>query len=261
MLSVERKEKIREAMFLHHTMSVTELASLLNVSMETVRRDLNNLEREGFLTKTHGGATLQRRVAHSASKRELSSVLVENKRRMCIEAAKLVRSNDCLYLDNSTTVYELCQFIAHLPLTVVTHSLSVLNAFADNDNVRLISTGGDYRKRDNAFMGMETVSFLESHSFDKSFISCRSISLDRGLSDSDDMSAEIRKKIISSSTVPIILADHTKLGRAAYATICDLSEIKYLITDGTFSEDWKSRLDELSIFSIECKMEVVPCKA
>ena len=256
MLPLERKEKIKDALRKNRTVTITALSSLLQVSTETIRRDLASLEGEGFLERTHGGATIHTRVIVTTPNQILRTMYVENKRRIAQEAAKFIHPNDCIFLDNSTTVFEICQFIRYLPLTVVTISLAVINYLSECENIQIISPGGDYNIASNAFEGVETLAFLQTRSFDKAFVSPRSVDIVKGLCDSSRMISEIRKNVIRSSTSTFLLADHTKINRSAFVTTCAITEINCLITDKELDESWKTLLDENNIQYVECHMEL-----
>ena len=252
MLSIDRRDKIKDALRKNRSVTVADLSSLLKVSTETIRRDLTVLESEGFLEKTHGGATLNSRVIASQPSRILSTMLIDEKRLIASEAAKFVHPNDCLFIDNSTTAFELCNFIRQLPLIVVTTSLNVINFFSEFENIKIISPSGSYSSNSNAFEGVDTISFIQSHSFDKCFISCRSIDYSRGLCDSSEMAAEIRRSAIKSSTSSYVLMDHTKFNRSAFVTASPISDISCLITDIKLDTAWKNLFSDNDIQYIEC---------
>lgn len=122
MISAERRERIRTILLEKKSVTVAEIAALFQVSTETIRRDFDVLSDEGFLKKSYGGATLAPRKGTVISRQIKSGLMLESKRRMAKGAAGLVKPNDCIFLDHSTTVYEMCEEIAHMPLTVMTNS-------------------------------------------------------------------------------------------------------------------------------------------
>lgn len=252
MLSGERRNIIRNTLLEKKNITVSDMVDIFGVSSETIRRDLEFLEEEGFLIKTYGGASLKDRVSSNVPKRILSGILVENKRRMAVAAAKRIRPNECIFLDHSTTVYEMCPLIEKIPLTIMTNSLNVMSYFAESENIHLVALGGNFNATAYAFFGLETIRFLQKHMVDKAFLSCRGVSLNRGLSEGSDIIAEMRKSIISNSVQSFLLADHTKIGKNAFISSCPLSAVSCLITDEKLNCEWSDGLNEMHIKYIEC---------
>lgn len=252
MLSGERRTIIRNTLLEKKNIAVSDMVEIFGVSSETIRRDLEFLEQEGFLIKTYGGASLKDRVNSNVSKRILSGILVENKRRMAIAAAKQIRPNECIFLDHSTTVYEMCPLIEKMPLTIMTNSLSVMDYFAQSENIHLVAPGGNFNSTAYAFFGLEAIKFMQKHMVDKAFLSCRGVSLDRGLSEGSDIIAEMRKSVIANAVQSFLLVDHTKIGKNAFISSCPLSEVSCLITDEKLNRKWSDCLNEMHLKYIEC---------
>lgn len=254
MIPAERKEIIKDTLRQNRSVTVVELSDQLKVSTETVRRDLTALEREGFLEKNHGGATIRNRVVDTVTKQVRASLYTENKLAIARQAAKFIHPGDCIFLDSSTTVFQICQFLKNLPLVVVTTSLDVINFFAGNPNITLICPGGQYLASNNAFMGIDTIDFFRSHSFDKAFISCRSINLENGICDSSELTSEFSRAVIGAATSTFVLADHTKLNKSAFSFTCPLPKISTLIVDTQLSEQWTTTLDAMGVEYLECPL-------
>ncbi len=252
MLSIERRERIKEILLRKKNVTVAEMAETFNVSTETIRRDFESLSNEGFLIKTYGGASLLFKKTITVSQKVKSSIMREEKRQMAMQAAKLIQPNDCIFLDHTTTVYELCSFISNMPLTVLTNSLPVMETLSQYNNINLCIPGGDFDIKTQAFFGIETIQYLKRHCFDKAFISCNSLDMVYGLHDSGDMIAEVHRSILDCADVICLVADHTKLDRAAFARTSPLDSIDMLITDKELSPDWRSYLKEHDIKLIEC---------
>lgn len=252
MLSVERREEIKNILLEKKNITVADMASRFNVSAETIRRDLNELANEGFLKKTYGGASYKPRVNVFVPQRILSGIRVESKQHIASTAAQLVQPNDCIFLDHSTTVYEICPFIINLPLTVMTNSLIVINFLSHLKNIHLVTPGGNFNINAGGFFGFETIKFLQNHNFDKAFLSCRALDMKRGLRDSDELIAETRKSIIKSSTESYLLADSTKIGQKAFVSTAVLSEITGIITDAVLDNEWIACLKENHVKYIQC---------
>ena len=240
MISAQRKEEIMRIITERKAVTVVEMAKHLNVSHETIRRDFSALEAEGLIEKSYGGASLRRRVNTQVSQAEKMTFLVDEKRRIAKAAVGHILHNDCVFMDHSTTVLTMCDFLGDIPVTVITNSLQVLNKLLNKPNVTAYCIGGVLRANTQAFWGTETAYYVMNHFFDKAFFSCRCLDIQRGIYDSDEDAAAIHRYVIANSNESFLLADHNKLGRAAFSRVGDLDEIQYFITDRALSGEWKS---------------------
>lgn len=252
MLSMERREKLKKVFLEQKNVTVEEMAKKFNVSTETIRRDFNYLSDEGFITKTYGGATLKYRANSLVTHQEKTGILVENKRLMAKQAAKFIQPNDCIFLDHSTTVYEMCSEIENIPLTVITNSLFIINRLAGVSSIKLITPGGNFAINEQGFFGLEAARYLQRHHMDKAFISCRSIDMKRGLNDSDEIVSEMRRSVINSADSTYLLVDHTKFDKSAFISTSDFDSIKYMITDKPIDKEWREFLKEKRVKVYEC---------
>ncbi|QOV18665.1 DeoR/GlpR transcriptional regulator [Blautia liquoris] len=251
MLSIERREKIKEILLTKKNVTVAEMAELFSVSTETIRRDFELLSNEGFLIKTYGGASLSFRKNITVPQKIKSFVMREEKQRMAKQAVQLIHPNDCIFLDHSTTVFALCEFLSDIPLTVMTNSLPVMEAVSQYRNIQLCVPSGDFDQKSQAFFGIETIKYLKQHCFDKSFISCTSLDMVYGIHDSEDMIAELHRSILECTDNACLIADHTKFDRSAFVRTSPIESVDILITDEKVSEDWRTHLKEYEIHIIE----------
>ena len=193
MISAIRRNNIKNLMLEKKNMTVTELADTFDVSCQTIRRDLHHLEDEGFVTLSYGGAILQKRVKARISSQTLKSIFVENKTRIAKKCKEFIHDGDCIFLDSSTTALHICDQITTKNITVITNSLNVLSQLSGYENITLISTGGNFQHTSSSFLGRTAISSLSNYYVDKAFVSCRSLSIDKGLSDGDEQLADIRR--------------------------------------------------------------------
>ena len=252
MLTIERREKIKEVLLAKKNVTVAEMAELFGVSTETIRRDFEALSSEGFLIKTYGGASLLLKKNITVSQKIKSAVMKEEKQRMARAAVGLLKPNDCFFMDHSTTVFNMCDYFSDMPLTVMTNSLPVMENVTQHGGIRLCAPGGDFDQKSQAFFGIETLQYLKRHCFDYAFISCTSLDLGYGIYDSDDMIAEVHRCIIECADRVCLMVDHTKFSRSAFTRTCPLTGIDLLITDQKVDEDWRNLLKEYDIQLVEC---------
>ncbi|WP_339183990.1 DeoR/GlpR family DNA-binding transcription regulator [Oceanobacillus sp. FSL W7-1293] len=231
MLVAERQQKIVELVNERKSVRVSELSNLFSVTEETIRRDLEKLEKKKQLLRSHGGAVS----LHSDSleipysKREIMNV--EEKKAIAIEAVKHVEEGDKIILDASTTAWYMAKVLPDISITVLTNSIKVAMELSTKSQVTVISTGGILRKESLSYIGPVAELCLDSYHLNKAFISCKGLHLDRGMSESDEQQARVKEKMISNVDKVYIMIDHSKLGVQAFAKIGDLDVVDHLIID------------------------------
>lgn len=247
MLSFQRQEEIRRLLLQKKSVTVNEIAERFHVSGETVRRDLAALSNEGFCTKTYGGASLVARSTSVTTSNIKKSLCVGEKQLLAKVAASQIKPRDCIFLDHSTTVAEMCHEIRNMYLTVGTNSVWVIRELANQKNINLVVTGGGISVDDQGMFGMETVSFLREHYFDKVFFSCKGLSLTKGIFDVNEQIASFHRALCEQSNQSYLLADQSKFGTPGF--VCTMPYIKpnVLITDMEFDDQWTSMLQENNV--------------
>lgn len=240
MLATTRQDKIKRIIFDEKRVSVTALAQLLEVSEETIRRDLRVLEEEGILVRKYGGAVLADRVTRQMSNRELRDVFAESKELIARTALPLVKNGDCLFIDSSTTNIYLCRKLieANLSLTVITNAVAIMGLAAEAASMRLIGIGGNFDPISQSFCGPDADAALKGYYADKAFLSCRSLSLNEGASDSDLSVAHLKALAISRSSAAYLAVDHSKFDSISLAHVCDLTDVSAVISDRMPAHEW-----------------------
>lgn len=234
MLAVERKGKIIAYMEEHQQAEVMELSSLLNVVPETIRRDLKELEQNGIITRTHGGAIygIQDQVEWSADIRYTQNRT--EKDMICERAAKLIEDGDTIFIDDSSTVSSLLKFVSpRIRFTVLTNSLLVLMSSRkyQNKNITFICTGGMYNEKNNAVYGQLSTSIMDNFLPTKAFISCAGVCAENGFTEKVFFQTELKRTVIKKSKEVIFLIDKTKIGKRASVLLGDLQIANKVISD------------------------------
>lgn len=244
MFSVTRREEIAKKVHEQKHVTVNELAKQYNVTEETIRRDLRALEKLGVLTRTYGGAYVSY-ISEYNVQDELDFSFrkkagIDSKRKIAKACKQVIQNGNTVFLDASTTSYYVAQEILNMTITVVTTSMLIFNYLSSFKNITLISTGGVYDKTCDCLDGMLIREALKLYSFDKAFISCNSISIDKGITDSKEESAAIRKLVLDRSKAVYCIVDYTKFDTFSLIKICDIVDVSGLITDKILDEKWKS---------------------
>ncbi len=231
-ISEKRKQHIRESIKNSGNVTVSTLADELSVSEMTIRRDLSDLEKEGFLKRTHGGAVRESSRSYEPPFTARASIRNEEKIRIAKLAVKYVEDGDTIAVDSGTTA--LCfaeQLQEFRNLTIVTPSIHIAALFLSNPGVETILAGGTVRKHEGSLVGDITRRTFEALYFDKFFMSAAGLSPEAGFTEYIIEDAEIKQLIISHSKKTIALMDSTKFGRTAFAQVCRAGEADILVTE------------------------------
>lgn len=247
MLAVTRKARIKEIILEKKNITVLELSKLFSVTEETIRRDFKQLEDEGFLTRTYGGAFIQYGVGNNVDLTIRETAYIENKQNIAHKCRKLINNGDSIFLDSSTTAYQIAKAVKNMRLTVASNSLLIINELCEKDNIHLVALGGTYLPEDKAFYGSITLKNLEQYYFDKVFMSCRSLSMEHGITDSHEPTASIRQSLIKRSQKIYIVADFSKFDSTSFLKISDFAPVTGLITDKPLSREWQDFLSEQNV--------------
>lgn len=244
MLAVTRKNQIKEIIIERKSITVTELSKKFKVTEETIRRDLKALEDENFLTRTYGGAFIQSGVENNINTSIREFAYVDSKEKIATISRSRINNGDSIFLDSSTTALFIAKAIVNMRLTVVTNSLLIINQLQDCENIRLISVGGTLARDHKAFQGIPVLDALSTYYFDKAFMSCRTLSMTQGITDSTEAGAGIRRKLLQHSNEIYLVVDHSKFDHNSFITICDFTPLTGIITDKPLSNDWQIFLSQ-----------------
>ncbi|QPK02524.1 DeoR/GlpR transcriptional regulator [Enterobacter mori] len=213
--------------------SITELAEKLQVSADTIRRDLTDLEKQGLAQKNHGGAIALNLPAMDRQGR--NTLLPETKQRLGKRVAESVPAGSTLFLDAGSTVMAVARFLKG-PLTVITPSLDIAQHFSDREDIGLILLGGKWDQKQRLFAGSATLSLLSRYRADIAILGACAIHARLGLSASTEADAEVKRAMLAASHEHWIVADHLKLNHCEPHLVCGLSDIHQLFLDRPWAE-------------------------
>jgi DeoR family fructose operon transcriptional repressor len=211
---------------------VASLAELLEVTPETVRRDLSGLERRGLLRRVHGGAIPVERLGLEPAVAVRETVLTAEKERIAKAALDELPEEGTIAVDAGTTTMRLVEALPlDRELTVVTNSLPHAMVLASRPNVTLHIVGGRVRARTLASVDEAAQEFLRNVFVDVAFVGANGISIERGLTTPDRSEAAVKRALIAAARRAVVLADHSKFGDNHFASFGLLSDIDVVITD------------------------------
>jgi DeoR family fructose operon transcriptional repressor len=238
MYAEERQQEIVRLARTEGRGDVMALADALNVTAETIRRDLTVLERAGVLRRVHGGAIPVERIGFEPTLAARDTVLTAEKERIAKAALAELPDDGAIILDAGSTVARLAELLpTDRELTVVVNSpvLAVLMGTRPNLNVLLL--GGRVRGRTLATVDDWALGALADLYVDVAFMGTNGCSVERGLTTPDQAEAAVKRAMITSARRVVLLADHTKIGNDYLSRFGSLADIDLLITDTGLEND------------------------
>lgn len=246
MLAVERRNQIEQLISKNKSVLVVDLAKRFDVTTETIRGDLEKLEKQGVLVRTYGGATVVEGNEPDMAIQVRDTINYEGKHNIGTRAAQLIKDGETIFLDASTSSLHVARNIKEKRgVTVITNAEKVVMELAGCDNIRVICTGGRLEPKNMSYVGRIAEKVIRDHYYaNKFFFSCRGVTLHRGLMESSEAEAEIKKAMLDMSESAVLLCDHKKLGRLGVNLISQITDIDCLITDVKLDEEWTKALTE-----------------
>jgi DeoR/GlpR family transcriptional regulator of sugar metabolism len=230
MLKNQRHNEIIEILKKSSFATVAFLSKALYASLATIRRDLTLLEKDGYVKRCHGGAMILDGKNNSPIyfRREQNA---NEKLIMCSSAANLINRGDTVFLDASTTVYHISDFLTDIQdVTVVTNGLPISMKLAEN-GIKVYSTGGRLLRDSLAFVGISAEQAISSYNADIMFFSIASVSESGILSDWSEDEAKLRIEMSKNARKTVLMCDSSKIGTSSTFKLFDLGNIDYVITD------------------------------
>jgi DeoR family transcriptional regulator of aga operon len=237
---------VLEALSASGTIDVTGLAHEFGVSTATVRRDLQLLEDQRLLSRTHGGA-VSNGILYELPLRYKSSQHQAAKRRIAAAAAERVSERTVIGLTGGTTTTEVARALAGRQLTVVTNALNVGAELAVRPNLKLVLTGGVARSESYELVGPLADATLTGLHLDIAFVGVDGIAPGAGLTTHHEGEAHTNHMLIERADRVVVVADSSKIGRIAFARICSLDQVDELITDEGTDDDTMAALQQAGV--------------
>ena len=221
----------------YDSVSLTELTEEFDVSMNTVRRDIDYLEKNGVVEKVYGGVV-------PTKGRQLTSYNFRNrknnteKNNIAKLASSKIKKDDLVFIDSGTTTSTILQYVdPELQFTVLTNNLDVILSASKNENINLIVLGSKLYHRTRSLLLNNDESFIDSVNINKAFMAATGITIEHGLTNSNFEEQRIKQKVINRAEDFYVLVDTSKFGQAALLTYSPLDKVDVIITDSEPSEE------------------------
>lgn len=239
MLPNQRREKILELIREDGHAKVLDLSRIFKVTEVTIRQDLEKLENEGSITREHGGAYLKNMDLNVRNFSLQNQDNLAQKVMIARKALEFIEDGDTIILDSGSTTTELAKIITGFRnLTVITNALNIGLILGAEPGINVILTGGEFKAPTLSLTGQKAADFFQNLHVDKLFLATAGVSLKSGLTYPGISDICVKRAMIESANVTYLLADSSKIGKKAFASLGALSLINYLITDsGIRKED------------------------
>lgn len=231
MRPAERQREIATQVMAEGSASASELAERFQVSLMTIHRDLDELERVGLVRKFRGGVTAQPSSVFESNVTFRRSVAVAEKAAIARHAAGLVEPGMAVMFDDSTSALAVAEQLERVtPLTVVTNFLEIVRLFAGRQDVRLICLGGEYNSMHDSFLGVPCVDAVRLLRADLLFASVSTVDEGHVFHQEQDI-VLVKQAMLQASGRRVLLVDHGKLGRTALHRLAPVTDFDLVVTD------------------------------
>lgn len=229
----------------HKSVSLDTLCQEFNVSKNTVRRDIGEIVARTDIRKIYGGVSVQyNKIPPPFAER--STINLEDKDRIGRSAAALVEDGDIIYVDSGTTT---CRMIDYLQgrkdVTILTHSLDVINRAVSNPELEIISLSGTLNRKTLSFTGQSTIDVLQTCNISKAFMAANGITVQNGATQSTSIEFAIKKSVVDRSDRIYLMVEGRKFGAVSLLTYCPLKKIDTIVTETLPSPDFQEAFQAL----------------
>lgn len=262
MLAQERHEIIMNLIDKNKIVKVSEMVQKFDVSIETIRRDLEYLEKQGVLKRVYGGAVPAKTFSKEPSYSTREIVNLYEKQCIAEKTVELINDGETIILDLGTTTLEVAKCLkVRENLTIITNSIKAALELQSKENFKVYFAGGLLRPYELSCSGFLTANFLKQFNVNKSIIGVGGITLKNGITDYHIEEAQIRKVMIECADKVIAVADNSKFAVKALANVCDLSDIDILVTDSKVHrkviDSYKNKGIDVKVANVNSKKESI----
>lgn len=231
-MKIDRLNRIKEILQESNTISIDKLCAIFEVSKNTIRRDINELEKQDLIKKVYGGIMLKQ---NSGEPEPFASREVKNsaqKKIVAKIAAGFIEDNDVIFIDSGTTTMHLIPYLSNIKnLTILTTSLHIINVAANYPQFNIICTGGTFYHPSKAFIGASVLKCLDNYNISKIFLASTGVSLENGATNASPLECETKKFMMGKNAPKILLIDSSKLELSSLMTFAQLKEFDDVIID------------------------------
>lgn len=253
MLAAERRNEILAQLKNEGRVVVADLSKKYDVTEETIRRDLEKIEAAGFAERTYGGAVLRENDKEDLPFPVRKRANAQAKKCIAAGIADMIEDGDRIMMDASSTTLFVAREIKHKKdITVITNSIEVLLELAEVKGFKVMSTGGSLRAGALSLVGYQAERMVDGFHVDKVIISCKGVDYHKGVTDSNELDAGIKKQMLSAGTTKILAVDGEKFNRISFTKIIDFADLDVIVTDYDMDEEWQEKMEDCHVKVVKC---------
>lgn len=242
-----RRQHILELVATEGRASIGVLAQALTVSEMTIRRDLTHLEAVGAIARVHGGAVIPSGSSHEPPFAARSRLNAAAKAMIATEVSRLIEDGATVFLDGGSTGVAVAQALVTRAMTICTPSLRVADTLKAAGRIRLMMTGGVMRPREHSFVGSSAVGMIGDHRFDWYVMTVSGLDLEAGCTEWNLDDAAVKQAALASARETVVAADASKIGAIAFARVCGLERVGWVVTDADPPADFVEGLGRCGV--------------
>ena len=248
MLAIERRNAILAKLSIEGKVVVSDLAAEFSVTEETIRRDLDKLDREGLARKTYGGAVKNESFNIDLPFHVRKQSNVESKQKIAAAIGSMIKDGDYIMLDSSTTaLYVIKNILDRKKITLITNSVEILFELCNKPEWTIISTGGTLKEGGLSLVGYQAERMVEGYHVDLAICSCKGIDASAGVTDSNERDSEMKKAFFASAKKKILVVDSSKFNKTSFIKICDIKDVDVIATNEEPGESWKNIIEQQGV--------------
>lgn len=240
-----RQQRVAEHVLARGTATAQDLAALFGVSLMTIHRDLDELERRGIVRKYRGGVTAQPSGVFESNVAYRHKAMLTEKRAIARRAVAHLEPGMSVMLDDSTTTYQMIEHL-HPPLKVATNFLPSMRRLTEIRDIELLGLGGDYDRQHDSFLGVMCVEAIESIHTDAVFLSTSAVTGGYAYHQEQGV-VTVKRAMVHAADRRYLLVDHGKLGRRALHRLVSTNAFDLVIVDSGVSTDALADLDQHNV--------------
>ncbi|WP_367297920.1 DeoR/GlpR family DNA-binding transcription regulator [Loigolactobacillus coryniformis] len=255
----QRRQYIIDKVKAQGTVRISDISQELDITRETIRKDIYTLDKQGIIQAVRGGATASDTVSGTKYGHR-TALNIPEKQKIAKNAIRFIRDGDSIFLDYGTTAFEVAEAIKHSQLkniTVITNSTTVLSTLLYEQKIDMIFLGGSVRGDEGSVSGPLTLDNIDNIYADVGFFGSGGVNLTAGITNHYFGEVEVSKRMMAHCRIKIVLADHTKFEKTALYKTADIKDIDVIITDNEINPQTAKnmRLADISFINSESVSE------
>ena len=248
MLAIERRNAILAKLSLEGKVVVSDLAKEFDVTEETIRRDLEKLDKDGLARKTYGGAVKNENFNIDLPFHVRKQTNVESKRQIAAQISEMIHDGDYVMLDSSTTALNVIKNILdRKKITLITNSIEILIELCNKPDWMVVSTGGVLKEGGLSLVGYQAERMVSGFHVDIAICSCKGLDSEMGITDSNERDSEIKKAFFNAANKKVLAVDSSKFDRTSFVKVCSIGEVDTIVTDRDPGDRWRERIKNAGV--------------